>query len=334
MPATLEAMSHDARTVAEATAEPEAATGDAAVEGGSGGGRFTSQGAIPPVARAAAAPSASSPSDRAFGVPGGERNVDMDAVNTRHRANVDGAPQASRVAIGGHHETRLKAEANVYSNDGNIVGHAGKGAIQTNAGAISSIRLVGADGKLAKHGTTCVLTHGSTPGWIPVADFDDSSELKQIQHDVAHAIDHDRDAHADLAKDGRKYTVNAKNAPEDIAHLYTKPHEVDPGSNQVAHYFARPGGVVNVLVNLPTWSAAGGEVGERFGIAIDIAHEGATFHETGETAKIPLFHGPGKHDPNEAKTVAHLEFVYGYIENNTGEKRLGWVPKDVLTRKS
>lgn len=116
-------------TSTEATSSDTASSGDAQASAAS----FTTSGAIPSVSSAAggAAPSAS---DRAFGahaasvhhphhgIPGGDRTVSMEHINTRHRA--DG--QSTRLAIGG--KTPVVASAtHVYGNDGKQLGNVAPG---------------------------------------------------------------------------------------------------------------------------------------------------------------------------------------------------------------
>lgn len=302
------------------------------------GGQFTSSGAIPPVAHAAAAAGGSpSASDRAYGsavqfkAGGGIRNVDMASVNTDHKAkdvsHKGDKPQSSRIGLHGGHMPVIKTETSAYASDGTELGPVHKGHIQVNAGAFTSLMLPDEHGTL--HKRDCVFTHGSHPGWVDLRFFEDHAALHRIAHHEQNKMDHGRHAAVDEKHGGPQYYVRGRQAPSEIRDLFTKPNQ-QASANHVHDYFVRPGNTQNLLVNVPSWTHDGGHEGERFGVAGDIINtEGDTvFHATGEDTKVPVF----ERHHNDVK--GHIHFVYGFIVNNAGDKRLGWLPQHVLEKKS
>lgn len=323
---------------------PQAATaqaggGEASVEGEpqASAASFTSQGAIPPVASAASANPGPTASERAFaasthghahhgGVRGGIRNVSMQHINTRH---IGEKHQTTRLSIGGKMPVIAKS-THVYGNDGQPVAPVGKGPISVNAGQICELVIAGTK-------TTCVLTHGGHPGWVPVDAFEHASELRQVQHHQSGQIDHERHAAHDRARSVKPQTVFAKPTPALYEQLFTKPDEKGD-ANHAHDYFLRGSGTANLLLNIPTWSAGGGSVGERFGSASDIvkaapwpaSHDTppapeSEFYQTEGPVQVPLFHHGSTHPSGH-----HITFVYGYVINNAGEKRLGWINQYLL----
>jgi hypothetical protein len=257
-------------------------------------------------------------SERAFAsaashhhIPGGDRNVNPRSFNHNHR---DGN-QASRLSLHGH-EPKIAHASPVYASDGSVTGHASPGPIKVNAGQICHI-------KIGAHHVRCVFTHGPAPGWIPTHAFHNAHELTHVMESQAHKMDQERHAHHDRARDGHVKTIVANPMPGAFEQLYTKPHEVGQ-ANHAHDYFMRPSGYANLLYNVPTWTHDGGGVGERFGVAGDLVHPGQQFHDLGQRAQSPLFHHNSKHQVN------HITFAYGYIINNAGEKRLGWMNHHLL----
>lgn len=283
---------------------------------------YTSRGTIPPVSTEAHAASASA-SDRAYGhhgVPGGDRNVDMGAINAHHK---DGK-QATRLGIGGHTPKLARGSA-AYANDGSKVGDLAAGPVPINAGQICELKIDNAKVK-------CVFGHGSPPGWVPLHDFEHSSEIAHLQTQQAHAIDHARHAGHDLARKGHSHVITNKPTPAAMEQLFTKPHE-HGDANHAHDYFIRGGGEANLLLNIPTWTSHGAGEGERFGSAVDLVKAsepggpvlpGSEFHQVAGPAEVPLYH----HD--SGVRAGHLTFVYGYVINSAGEKRMGWINQYLL----
>jgi hypothetical protein len=308
---------HASHTAHEAAAESEATSLAHA--------RYTAHGAIPPVHTEAhaAKPSAS---ERAYGhhhhIPGGDRNVSMVHINAHHKE--DG--QATRLAIGGKLPVLARPSA-AYSNDGVKVGDLPAGAVHVNAGQICDV-------KIGNKKVKCVLTHSSTPGWTPVNDFEHHTELAHLQTKQAHEIDHERHASHDLAEKGHTHVIRNKPTPATYENLFVKPHQQAYTANHAHDYFMRSGGVANLLLDVPTWTEDGGGIGERFGSAVDIVRASepggpvvpeSRFHQVAGPIQVPLFHH------NSKKRAGHLTFVYGYVINNAGEKRLGWINHYLLS---
>lgn len=323
----------------QAQAQSQAGGEVTAAEGGeaqASAASFSTRGAIPPVAAAAAAGGGPSASERAFsashhghghhGIPGGARNVSMQHINTHH---IGEKHQTTRLSIGGKMPVIVHA-THVYGNDGAPVAPLHPGPISVNAGQICELVIDGTK-------TACVLTHGSHPGWVPVGAFAHHAELAHVQREQSGHIDRDRHAAHDRAQAGKRRTVYAKPTPALYEQLYTKPDE-HGDANHAHDYFLRGSGTANLLLNLPTWTAGGASVGERFGSASDIVKAApwpaktgevpepeSVFHETQGPVEIPLFHHGSKHP-----TGHHITFVYGYVINNAGEKRLGWINSYLL----
>jgi hypothetical protein len=309
---------HASHTAHAATAEAEAESVAHA--------RYTARGSIPAVNTEshAAKPSAS---ERAYGhhhhIPGGDRNVSMEHINTHHQE--DGT-QATRLAIGGKTPVLAKPSAS-YSNDGSKVGDLAPGPLHVNAGQICDLKLGGKK-------VTCVLTHGPHPGWVPVNDFEHHAELAHLQTKQAHEIDHARHASHDLAHKGHTHVIRNKPTPASYEKLFVKPHQQAFTANHAHDYFIRGGGEANLLLNVPTWTEDGGGIGERFGSAVDIVKASepggpvlpeSRFHQVAGPIQVPLFHH------NSKVRAGHLTFVYGYVVNNAGEKRMGWINHYLLS---
>lgn len=301
---------------------------------------FSSHGALPPVAHAAAA-AASSPSasDRAFGaahdkhghhhIPGGDRNVPIGDINDQHQGwdtKHKHHDQASRLGLGKHHDTpKLAADTKIYTNDGNSIGHLSAGhEVPVNAGAICHLII---DGKKV----VCVLGHGQPPGWIPVAHFERSALIEKLSSQLSHEINQARHTGHDAKHGQAPKTITNHPISAATNHLFTKPNQQSDTANHAADYFVRSGNRVNLLINIPTW----GEDGERFGVAGDVVvavdpgttevPEESKFHPTGQQAQSPLFHR------GSDKRAGHITFVYGYVVNNAGEKRFGWINAHLLS---
>ena len=284
---------------------------------------YTTRGTIPPVSTEAHAASASA-SDRAYGhhgVPGGDRNVDMTGINTHHK---DGS-QATRLAIGGHTPKLVRSSA-AYANDGSKVGDLAAGPVPINAGQICDLKI---ETKTVK----CVFGHGAHPGWVPLHDFEHSAEIAQLQTQQAHQIDHERHAGHDLAKKGHAHVIYNKPTPAKYEQLFTKPHQQADTANHAHDYFIRGGGEANLLLNIPTWTPHGAGVGERFGSAVDLVKASepggpvlpeSEFHQVAGPVEVPLYHR------DSGVRVDHLSFVYGYLVNSAGEKRMGWINQYLL----
>jgi hypothetical protein len=122
------------------------------------------------------------------------------------------------------------------------------------------------------------------------------------------------------------HRVVDKATPAKYESLFTKPHQQAFTANHAHDYFMRGSGMVNLLLNIPTWTTQGGGVGERFGSASDLVAVGSEFHQTEGPVHVPLYHH------NSEKQAGHLSFVYGYVVNNAGEKRLGWINEYLLAK--
>lgn len=320
---------------------------------------FTSHGELPPVATESSV-TGTSASERAFGggeavqaraasshgIPGGDRNVAMDHINKHHKGwdSTHTHRQATRVGIGEHgHTPKLKASsasvydtnherdkgrAPVFTNDGKLHGHLSPGdSIPINAGQIAHLKLEG-----YAHDVPCVLGHGSTPGWIPAAYFEHHDQLEHVQHDLSKSLNHARHTAQDADHGHAAKTITANAIPAHTDTLFTKPHEVGD-ANHAHDYFLRDGNRVNLLINIPTW----GHDGERFGAASDVVQavppgtkdadvpRESKFHPTGQHASSPLY----KH--LKTNVEGHIHFTYGYVVNNAGEKRFGWINSHLLS---
>ena len=126
---------------------------------------------------------------------------------------------------------------------------------------------------------------------MPVAAFAHHDELAHVQRQQSGQIDRERHAAHDRAQAGKQRTVYAKPTPALYEQLFTKPDE-HGDANHAHDYFLRGSGSAN---------------------------------ETEAPVQIPLFHHGSKH-----RTGHTITFVYGYVVNNAGEKRLGWINSYLL----
>ena len=292
-------------------------------------------GSVPPVASAASAGGGGhgqSASERAYMKKhGGDRNVSMRSINRDHRE--DGG-QSTRVAWDGKdpaldHDIHDTA---VYDDAGAIIGHQPGGRVPVNAGQICHLMLPG-----HTHPVTCVLTHGHPPGWIPVSKFVHPERLKHEQMRMSAAIKHKRHQRADVEEDakhpGKQFVVRDLPMPSQYNDAFTKPHQHHLIANRAVDYFVRPTTHVNMLLNLPTWHENGHTEGERLGSADSIVPAVAPGATPTSASIFHRLHGPVtvqlyKH--NSADHHGKLHFVYGYIVNNAGEKRFGWINEELL----
>lgn len=185
--------------------------------------------------------------------------------------------------------------------------------------------------KIGNRRVECVLVFRAGPenaskphatGWIPIEHTDVQAKhpglLKADEH-IAES----------LSNDGKRTVFAAtsrKIAPKQVS-AEDKPLRILPNQkvggheNMAEHYCERPGGVVNLLSNVP-----GGSAG-RMGVAIDVVVGGMEFFPAADLATeyTPLWHsGEGA-----AQTDKRLEFVYGRVETPTGP-RYGWINKAML----
>jgi len=290
-------------------------------------------GTVPPVASAASSGGgARSASEHGYmHHHGGDRNVSMLSINKHHREKNGPGEQSTRVAWGGK-DPELAHDSDVYDDAGTVIGHQPAGRVPVNAGQISHLMIPGHE-----HAVACVLTHGSPPGWIPVSKFEHAERLKHEQMRESAAIRHHRhqatDLHADHDHPGPRFVIRDLPMPSEYADAFTKPHQHAPVANRAVDYFVRPNHHVNFLLNLPTWHENGHSEGERLGSADSIvpavppgqaATPASTFHKLHGPVAVQLY----KH--NSATHHGKLHFVYGYITNDAGEKRFGWINEALL----
>jgi hypothetical protein len=117
-----------------------------------------------------------------------------------------------------------------------------------------------------------------------------------------------------------RHVVPAKPDAE-LDELRTEPGMKDEGVSRVHHYCERPGGVVNLLVNVP------GSDDSRFGVAVDILTPATQFFASTTVAPqhTPLYRfGAGKGQTNK-----QLTFVYGKAVTGT-RTTYGWINKAML----
>jgi hypothetical protein len=102
-----------------------------------------------------------------------------------------------------------------------------------------------------------------------------------------------------------------------------KPNETTNGVDMAEHYCERPGGVVNLLVNVP-----GGD-GSRMGVATDVLPAGAAFFEstTVHAEHTPLWRSGQGADQSDQK----LTFVFGRVKDAANKYVYGWINKAMLT---
>lgn len=169
--------------------------------------------------------------------------------------------------------------------------------------------------------TECVLAFKvgalTITGWIPVNCLDETAHAKLLAADRSEA--------KRLEAAGAKETyatkpsiVHAKLATGEKANLRILPHQDPAGpENKYKHYCGRPGGVVNLLSNVP------GGNGGRMGVAVDVIAEGTQFFMA---THLPPEHCPLWRSGNYEQTDQTITFVYG----KTADGRYGWINEDML----
>lgn len=272
-----------------------------------------------PTATAAKAHHHGAAADAAARRMAARRNVDLSRDNQDH-AN---GPDANRLLVDGKPVHAVR-KTGIYTTGGGggvrLLGHASKDdVVRVNAGSICRLPLPDAKGHV--HERTCVLAfdvEGHT-GWVDVDDLEHHAEVVALQRTIEKRVDAQRKDGAD--KFHPPEAVNPRPSPPAFRGLHTFPHQTGDGGLP-EHYYERPGGLVNLLVNVPTPG------GSRYGVADDVVAAGAEFSRAEGVAeeRVPLWTTgkPGK------KTAHAITFVYGYVKNAAGEKRYGWINRACL----
>lgn len=188
--------------------------------------------------------------------------------------------------------------------------------LRVETGAVKTLNVADEHGKVSPQICVLCIQVGTTAvtGWVPLWAIDKQfhSQIKTEDTRIAH--------HLDNAGGKEDYSANARRVQLTAAphpHARTEPNQ-DPkgGANEAVHYYARPGGVVNLLANVP---ASGGG---RFGVPIDVLTENTEFFESTTVARehTPLW----KSGKNGDQTDEKITFAYGKINTQAGPK-YGWI---------
>ena len=251
------------------------------------------------------------------------QDVSTDQVNPHHKGN----GQSARLSTP-QGPVKLKATT-MYDDQGKAMGTVkattlagGNGGI--NAGAITRLRLPGPDGTLGAP-VDCVYawnlstSQGHHTGWIPLASVSNAktvaAEQKAIASRIARAQGSDHHGHT-------AYAVTPQ-GPGKAAGLYVFPNQKSPVANK-AQYFFSSGSESQMYVNLPQKGDPG-----RFGVGDNVVPAGAVFHADDSVRPQKV----GLYKQHSAKQVGHLNFVYGYVINNAGQKTHGWMNAALLSGK-
>lgn len=245
--------------------------------------------------------------------------------HNRHNQGTHGSNGAdpNRLETRGHVEAKLAVATQVYRNDGTAYeegAQAPAGAtVQINAGNVRTMQLAGAAPEKCVMAFHQAVGATGVTGWIPVGALDATGKkLAGIDAKLERDLDRDRE-HAGATKFSHTARlVQAVAPPATMKNLRTAPNQ-DPhgGANEPEHYFARPGGVVNLLDNAPTSG------GKRYGVAIDVLAPGSKFYaaEPHLTEHTQLWESGAKTLTDKAIT-----FIYGKAEAASGgEASYGWI---------
>jgi hypothetical protein len=202
-----------------------------------------------------------------------------------------------------------------------IIGARAGSQLRLQTGAVKTLNVPGPDGQVGPQ--RCVLCFQvgdiAVTGWIPVWAIDPAhaATLKLDEH-LAGGLHHEgtREHYAKYPSQ-----VMPKPAPHGQATLRIAPNQGDNGANMAEHYCERPGGVVNLLSNVP------GGNGGRMGVPTDVLVAGMHFFEATSVAPehCPLWKTGAGADQTDKK----LTFVYGKVETPTGTQ-YGWLNRDML----
>ncbi|HEY0252430.1 MAG TPA: hypothetical protein VGC41_12935 [Kofleriaceae bacterium] len=150
-------------------------------------------------------------------------------------------------------------------------------------------------------------------GWIPITALDETAHKELVGKN--RAIAHDLQTAGEKEKyETKPEVIKATLATGEMAELRILPHQDPAGpENKYKHYAGRPGGVVNLLSNVP------GGNGGRMGVAVDVIAEGTQFFKAKHVKPehCPLWHS-GDHSK---QTNQQITFVYG----KTADGRYGWI---------
>lgn len=189
--------------------------------------------------------------------------------------------------------------------------------LRLETGAVKTMKVKGPDGTVAAHPCVLCFQVGNVPvsGWIPTWAIDPKFHRvlnvdKRIAAHLDAAGDKDKKHFAHKAR-----KVNPVPAPHPELRVSAN-QRVGSGANMVDHYFERPGGVVNLLANVP---ASGGG---RFGVPLDVLVKDQEFFEDTSVAHehTPLWESGKNGDQTDMK----ITFAYGKIETPGGPK-YGWI---------
>jgi hypothetical protein len=194
--------------------------------------------------------------------------------------------------------------------------------LRLQTGAVKTLNVPGPDGHVGPQ--RCVLCFQvgtiAVTGWIPVWAIDPAhAATLQLDAHLAAGLHHEG-AREHYAQHARQ--VTPKPAPHGQGKLRIAPNQGHNGANMAEHYCERPGGIVNLLSNVP------GGTGGRMGVATDVLVAGMPFFEATSVAPehCPLWetgHGADQTDKQ-------LTFVYGKVETPTGTQ-YGWVNHEMLS---
>lgn len=266
------------------------------------------------------------------GVKGGHRNVDMAQANLHNRDHYSkGGMDPNRFTLNGH-RLHLKEDSPIMADNGQQLGTAHrmrkvkkrggghtfvKQAVRINAGEIRDVTP-----EAGGPSQTCVFIFSvdGHSGWVNVHAFENAPELAKAQRAIKGRLSDLRGEHEDAQHGGAGHKVRPSDAPSEIDKLFTLPHQTT--ANHAHDYYQRPGGVVNLLINLP------GTDQHRVGVAGDVIAAGADFHRVAGVGEERCYlWTKGQHGH---KTEHYIPFVYGYITRPGQEKRFGWINKHMV----
>ncbi|CAN5527291.1 hypothetical protein BH11MYX1_BH11MYX1_21190 [soil metagenome] len=194
--------------------------------------------------------------------------------------------------------------------------------LRVDTGAVKLLNVPGLDGHVRPQ--ECVLCFQvgniAVTGWVP------TWAIYKVHH--AALV---RDAHiaTGIHREGAKEqyahhprTLMPKPAPHGEAHLRIAPNQGHNGANMAEHYCQRPGGIVNLLSNVP------GGTDARMGVATDVLVAGTHFFAATSVAPehCPLYETGRGADQTDKK----LTFIYGKVGSPNGAQ-YGWINHAMLS---
>lgn len=213
------------------------------------------------------------------------------------------------------------------TTDASAAVHAdGSKPLRIETGAVKKLPIKQPDGTTKNEDCVLCFYVGDAPvtGWVPVSVIDPKfAPLLKVDRKIAGHLDAEGDKDLDADKHKKKGQHKNFGAARQVApklapnpQWRTQANQTNQTANFADHYYERPGGVVNLLANVPA------SHGGRFGVPIDVLVAGTEFTEDKSVARehCPLWMSGA----DSVQTSEQIVFAYGKIDTPGGPK-YGWI---------